>query len=234
MTKTRWIIFAVICLLVLGGIAVLAKQHKVDVSGIDPAKIIQDGANPDHVEGDKSSKVVMIEYGDYQCPICGSVYQPLKDTLQPYLDQNKIAFVFRNYPLTSIHPNTLAAASAAEAAGLQGKYWQMHDKLYENQDAWSNASPDQRQTYFDGYAQDLGLNVDQFRSDMVSKKVARQINRDRSLGEKIGVSGTPTFVINGKKLEASINTDLESGNSAALQKLLDQAIKDTGGQPPKH
>jgi protein-disulfide isomerase len=234
MTKTRWIIFAVICLLLLGGIVILAQRHRVDVSGIDPAKVIQNGPNADHVEGDKNSKVVFIEYGDYQCPICGSVYQPLKDTLQTYLDQNKIAFVFRNYPLTSIHPNTLAAASAAEAAGLQGKYWQMHDKLYETQDAWSNASPDQRQNFFDGYAKDLGLNVDQFRTDMTSKQVARQINRDRALGEKIGVSGTPTFVLNGKTMEASLNTDLENGNSATLQKLLDQAIKDNGGQPPKH
>ncbi|HET6622703.1 MAG TPA: DsbA family protein [Candidatus Saccharimonadales bacterium] len=233
MTKTRWIIFAVICLLLLGGIAVLANQKRVDVSGIDASAVIKDGDFPDHVVGDADSKVVFIEYGDYQCPICGSVAQPLKDTLQPYIEQGKIAFVFRNYPLTSIHPNTLAAASAAEAAGLQGKYWQMHDKLYESQDAWANAAPDQRQTYFDGYAQDLGLNVDQFRTDMASKQVSRHVARDRALGEKINVTGTPTFVLNGKKLESSINSALQNGDSAELEKLLDQAIKDTGGQPPK-
>src|SRR6478672_343329 len=132
MTRSRWIIFVLICVVTLGGLVLLSKKDTVNVDKEDPTKAVSETASSigDHVYGNKAAKVVLIEYGDFQCPGCGGAFPQLKTIKETYKDQ--IAFIFRDFPLTTIHPNALAAATAAESAGLQGKFWEMHDMLYEN------------------------------------------------------------------------------------------------------
>ncbi len=229
MTRTRWIIFALICIAVIGGLVATKKHDQVNVSNVNPDKIITKGKIPDHVFGTKSGKVTLIEYGDFQCPVCGSLYPNLSPLRKKY--QNEVSFVFRDFPLTSLHPNAKAAAAAAEAAGLQGKFWQMHDKLYENQTAWSNDSTDQRAKQFEDYAKQIGLNVSKFTKDIDSKAVIYKIDFDQALGKKIGVSGTPTLVINGKKISDETGAAVQ-GNPKPLELALIKAIKASGQKLP--
>jgi protein-disulfide isomerase len=155
-----------------------------------------------HVEGQGSAGVTLVEYGDYECPICEAYYQPLKTAVTPLLPQ--IHFQFRNLPLTAIHPNAFAAARAAEAAGYQNKYWQMHDKLYENQNSWVTAS--NLQSLFDTYARQIGMNISKFNADYASAKVNDAINADLAEFKKTGKEqATPTFFLNGRYIS---NTDL--------------------------
>ena len=233
MTRTRWIVFVALCALVLGGLAFMSKQNAVDVSSTDATKIIAgtDTAIGDHIYGDRDSKVVLYEYGDFQCPACGGAFPNLKSLKETY--KESIAFVFRNFPLTAAHPNALAASAAAEAAGLQGKFWEMHDKLYENQDAWSSAAADQRDGFFASYAEEIGLNIDQYRSDLTSKKVTEKISRDQALGRKMKVDSTPGVLLGGEKLSTETVSDLVQGSGAKLATELDTAIKQAGGTPPK-
>ncbi|HET7528999.1 MAG TPA: thioredoxin domain-containing protein [Candidatus Saccharimonadales bacterium] len=148
-----------------------------------------------HMEGQGKAGVTLVEYGDYECPICAEYYQPLKDAVSKYSDQ--IHFQFRNLPLVSVHPNAFAAARAAEAAGLQNKYWQMHDKLYENQSSWAGLS-DPKST-FDQYAGDIDLNVTKFDADYTGSQVNSAINGDLDAFKKTHLEqATPTFFLDGK------------------------------------
>jgi protein-disulfide isomerase len=157
-----------------------------------------------HITGQGKENVTLMEYGDYQCPVCGAYYQPLKDAVNQL--QDKIYFQFRNLPLVALHPNAFSAARAAEAAGLQNKYWQMHDMLYENQPAWS--ATNQPLTLFAGYAQQLGLNVDQFKKDYASAKANDAINADLNAFNKTGQEmATPSIFIDGKHVDLAKLTD---------------------------
>lgn len=165
-----------------------------------------------HVEGQGSAGVTLVEYGDYECPVCKEYYPALKQAAANYSSQ--IYFQFKNLPLTSIHPNAFAAARAAEAAGLQNKYWQMHDKLYENQNDWvSTSNP---QSIFDQYAQAIGLNVPQFNTDYASGKVNDAINADLSAFGKTGQQeATPTFFLDGVFLDNTKLIDPATGLPSA-------------------
>lgn len=222
MTRTRWIIFAVICLLALGGLIVFTKKDKVNVDNLDPAQIIT-SENGDHVFGNKDAKVILFEYGDFQCPGCGGAYPQLKTITEKY--KNQVAFVFRNMPLTTIHPNALAAATAAEAASLQGKYWEMHDKLYETQNDWSSASTTARTDIFVSYANDLGLNTDKFKSDLTSKTVSDKISRDRAIANKLNVDSTPTIYVGSEKMDSATITDVVQQKGDLLTKKLNDKLK---------
>lgn len=165
-----------------------------------------------HVEGQNKAGITFVEYGDYECPICEAYYQPLKQGVSQYLDQ--IHFQFRNLPLTSIHQNAFAAARAAEAASLQGKFWQMHDKLYENQQAWVTSSSPIDQ--FTTYAQQIGLNVNQFKTDYSSNQVNDSINADMAAFKKTGQEqATPTFFVNGKFIANTQFSDPQTGAPTA-------------------
>lgn len=207
MSKKAWIIFIAICVVVLGGLVYLSGLNRVDVSGIDTNAILnasqKSGNIADHVFGKKDSKVTMIEYGDFQCPGCESAYPTMKAISEKY--QGQIAFVFRNFPLTDKHPNAKAAAAAAEAAGLQNKYWEMHNKLYEEQSNWENLDTAQRTSAFTGYAQALGLNVDTFKTDLTSDAVNQKIMFDQALGRKANVDATPTILLNGTLVNQYVN-----------------------------
>ena len=228
MNKTRWIIFGAIIVVVLGGLIFLSrsKSSSVDVSNVDANSIVaasdQNGNIADHVFQDTKSDVIMIEYGDFQCPGCGSAHPNVKTLLAEYGE--KISFVFRNFPLSSIHPNARAAAAAAEAAGLQGKYWEMHDTLFENQDDWKNLDAKQRTDVFKGYANGLQLDAGKFAEDLAGTAVTDKIAFDQALGNKVGVSATPTFFVDGKKLEGDAANGLLQGDLTAIKKLLDEKL----------
>lgn len=206
MDTKKWIIFAVVVFGVLGSLVFLAKKDQKNVSGVDQQKIMAasaaSGNIADHVYGNKDSKTILIEYGDYQCPVCGQAHPIIKQVTEKFKD--KIAFVYRNNPLTTIHPNARVAAAAAEAAGLQGQFWLMHDALYENQREWSNAGIDQRINFFVSYANKVGIkDIDKFKTDIGEKSVNDKINFDLALGKKVPVEGTPTLLLNGKKIDGT-------------------------------
>jgi protein-disulfide isomerase len=168
-----------------------------------------------HVEGLGQKGVTLVEWGDYECPVCEEYYQPLKQVASQFNSQ--IHFQFSNLPLTAIHPNAFAAARAAEAAGMQNKYWQMHDKLYENQNDWIPPVTDPK-PFFDRYAQQIGLNVTKFDSDYASSKVNDDINADLAAFDKTGKEkATPTFFLDGTYVPNSQLIDSQTGQPSLTQ-----------------
>lgn len=159
----------------------------ISVSEVTPA---------DHVKGPENASVTLIEYGDFQCPACGA-YHPIVNQIADEF-KDSVRLVFRHFPLKQIHRNAEPAAHAAEAAGKQGKFWEMYDVLYEKQSDWSETR--NPTSLFKQYASDLGLNVDQFETDMNSKEVADIVNADYNSGLAAGINATPTFYLNGAKV----------------------------------
>jgi protein-disulfide isomerase len=135
-----------------------------------------------------------VEYGDYQCPHCGHAYPIIKQVQRELED--RLRFVYRNFPLSEAHPDAFNAAVAAEAASLQNRFWEMHDVIFENQEALS-------WTDLFGYAQSIGLDVQSFEEDVQKKEIAEKVEADFESGIRSGVNGTPSFFINGEKYEGS-------------------------------
>jgi protein-disulfide isomerase len=161
-----------------------------------PPKVGEPGAEPLHAQGDAKAPVTLEEFGDFQCPPCGALH-PIFKTMQQEFGP-KLRIVFREFPLVPAHEHALAAARAAEAAGMQGKFWEMHDLIYENQKSWSNAF-DVR-PIFEGYATKIGLDLEKFKRDLSSETVAQRIFQDGKRGRSLGVQGTPTVFINGREV----------------------------------
>lgn len=222
MNKRTWIIFVVICVAIFGILIAVSRGQTTDVANIESAKVLaaasESGEIADHVSGKKDSKVILVEYGDFACPGCGQAYPILKELSEQYKD--KIAFVFRNFPLTSMHPNAKAAAAAAEAAGLQDKYWEMHDKLYEDQNSWTNLGVNERTARFISYAQAIGVkDIEKLKTDMSSEPVNKKIAFDQALGKKVGVDGTPGIFLNDKKIGTETWGDKEKFKAAIEEAL---------------
>lgn len=154
--------------------------------------------NGSYLPASSSVTVTLVEFGDYQCPACG-VYAPyVKDVLTEFA--GKVTYVFRNYPLPQ-HKNGPISSYAVEAAGIQGKYWEMQEKMYSTQSEWSEVvNPTD---LFVGYAKDLGLDTDRFLTDMGSQKVKDIVSKDTNDGNRVRLSETPTFYINGAKVKLS-------------------------------
>lgn len=155
-------------------------------------------ANAIHTIGNKDAAVWLVEFSDFQCPACGQFYPVVKQLTEKYADS--LYFVYRNYPLPT-HQMALPAARAAEAAGVQGKYWEMHDALFTNQSQLSNQ-------FFASEAARLGIPMEQFNHDMTSAEAQNRIANDVAVGDAIGISATPTFYLNGMKLELRTVQDL--------------------------
>lgn len=151
----------------------------------------------DHIRGAVDGKLTLVEFGDFQCPAC-SLYEPL---VRQVMADNKTSLkvVFKNFPLTQIHQNGLLGAKAAEAAGLQGKFWEMHDMLYDKQPEWSTGI--NARDIVMGYASVLKLDTKKFSDDLNSKELEDKILAEVKEGISLGVQGTPTFFLNGKKLD---------------------------------
>ena len=146
----------------------------------------------DHAQGPADAPVTLVEYGDYECPYCGKAHPIVKRIQQRMGD--RLRFVFRNFPLNTIHAHASVAAQAAESAGAQGKFWEMHDLLYENQDKLADADLSQ-------YALRLGLEIYRFQSDLSGEVFSRRVEEDFRGGVRSGVNGTPTFFINGARYD---------------------------------
>lgn len=197
-------------ILVFAGIVIFSSDK---ASG--PSTTNSNAKPTEHVLGEGS--VTLTEYGDFGCSACYQYFPTLQAVKEQFKGQVK--FQFRNFPLQSLHPNAFAAARAAEAAHLQGKFWEMHDTLY-NPAVWQiwseskNPNPE-----FEKYAKQLGLDVAKFKTDFASSRVNNVVNADVAAGNKLDITATPTFLIDGKKLEPS------PGNSVAeFEKVIKAAI----------
>jgi protein-disulfide isomerase len=153
----------------------------------------------DHIQGPADAAVTLVEYGDYECPYCGAAY-PIVKELQARMG-DRLRFVFRNFPITTSHPHAEQAAEAAEAASAQGRFWEMHDLLYENQRRL-------RDQDLHSYAEQLGLDVEQFDKDLAGHVHAPRVREDFMSGVRSGVNGTPSFYVNGARHDDSY--DLET------------------------
>jgi protein-disulfide isomerase len=173
---------------------------------IAAARLVVPVSQRDHIQGPMKAPMTLVDYGDYECPACGAAY-PIVKAIQESLAK-RLCFVFRNFPLTTIHPHSEHAAEAAEAAGAQGKFWEMHDIIYENQDALEDEDLAE-------YAEELGLDAPRLISEVLAEAYGRRIREDFTSGVRSGVNGTPTFFINDIRYEGSY--DFESLLAALIE-----------------
>jgi protein-disulfide isomerase len=152
----------------------------------------------DHIQGPADAPVSLVEYGDYQCPFCGRAYPIVKEVQARMGD--RLRFVFRNFPISTSHPNAEQAAEAAEAAAAQDRFWEMHDHLFENQKRL-------RDEDLHLYAEELGLDAERFDREMAEHTYADRVHEDFLGGVRSGVNGTPTFYINGARHDGSYEPD---------------------------
>jgi len=190
----RRAVMLVLGILVLGG-AGFAMVALVSSSDSD-LLLSSEVSETDRVKGAQSSQIILVEYSDFQCPACGAYYPLIKRLSEEFSDQ--IQIVYRHFPLPQ-HPQARPAAYAAEAAGGQGKFWEMHDLIFENQSAWSNKR--NASEIFEGYASQLGLDMEKFRVDVDSDDLKDKVSNDYKSGIASGVNSTPTFFLNGRQLQ---------------------------------
>ncbi len=226
MDKRFWGILIVI-VLVFGGIFIVSNNNKNNSSDSTTTN-----TPTNHTSGQDKDKVTLLEYGDFECPYCAEYYPIVAQVATAYAPY--ITFQFRNLPLTTIHPNAFAGARAAEAAGLMGQYWQMHDLLYQQGESYyasneksaswiSSANP---LTDFDQFATQLGLNVTKFNTDYASTQVNNNINSDVAAFAKTGAQeATPTFFLNGTQVQPA-------ASFASFQTFINAAIKKAGYPVP--
>lgn len=195
------------------GLIIINRQDGPAVNDAAPA------AATSHVFGTGTAGVTVVEYLDFQCPACASFYPVFKQLKQEYGD--RVFFQVRHFPLIQIHQNSMAAHRAAEAAGLQGKFWEMHDLLFENQTAWAHSNNPVQ--FFEDYASRLELNMEKFKLDMASDLVNDNIQADVRTARDLGVDSTPTFVIDGQIIETPQSLE-------AFRAIIDQAIQTRAGQ----
>lgn len=196
----NWGIFIVIIGLVIWGlVAAQQKANKEEQNLILPTEITAE----DHFRGNATAPVTLVEYGDFQCPACRSYY-PIVEELIKAKGPDALRFVSRHYPLSQ-HANAMSAAQAAEAAGLQGKFWEMYGMLYEKQPEWEQSTS--TKIIFTGYAKEMGLDEKKFSDDYELKSIKDLINNQYKGGVKAGINSTPTFFVNGIKIKSPQNYD---------------------------
>jgi protein-disulfide isomerase len=176
------------------------------------------GAEPPHVRGNPSAPVTLEEFADFECGACGGYYPELKKIEAEFGENLRV--IFRERPLVPPHQHALLAAQAAEAAGMQGRFWEMHDKLYENQAKWTEASD--LVPIFVDYAKQIGLNADQFMKDLNGEEVAKRIFQDGKRAHALGINSTPTFFVNGKEAKD------DNWKPPGLREMIKQALREAG------
>ena len=211
-----FVIIGLVALVALGGAAMLYRAKRPQTTTIPKTMAAaKEGAEEVHVRGPASAAVTLEEYGDFQCPPCGGLEAPLQQIERDYASSLRV--VFRNFPFT-IHEHAHEAAYAAEAAGLQGHFWEMHDLLYREQGIWAKTKD--VQPLFDSYAGMIGLNLEQFKKDIGGEQVKAKVESDRKRGETLGVRNTPTIFINNQSVPPA------SLNPTALRAAVDAAVKE--------
>src|SRR5919112_172359 len=181
-----------------------------------------DGLEPvgtrDHARGPMDAPVTLVKYGDYECPYCGEAHPVLKELQERVGEQ--VRFVFRHFPLDSVHPRARRAAQAAEAAASQGRFWEMHDLLYERQDELGEED-------LMRYAAELELDLGRFEEDLANDNHAWRIEEDRLGGERAGVGGTPALFVNGVRYAGTMDLD---GLLAAVEDAAGRSGESLGGR----
>lgn len=211
--KSRFSFILIACVVVFGAILFISKK---DASAPNNGGGSSDAQPTNHVRGENKKSVTLTEYGDFQCPACGGYYPIVEQVFEKYKDD--IQFQFVNFPLTQIHPNAMLAHRSAEAASNQGKFWEMYKLLYENQSTWTSLTSAQADSAFRSYAESLGLDMAKFDTDQKSQATNSIINADISKGKDLGITGTPSFFVDGKKIENPKDLD-------AFNKVIEDAIK---------
>lgn len=207
--------------LVVGAIFFLSRPSNAKPVRADEKLLL--GAHSYKIATD-SATATLVEFGDYQCPACGA-YSPVVDQVMKDF-AGSLNFVFREYPLTSIHANAQYAAQAAQAAGLQGKYFEMHHVLYQKQSEWSEGATDKAKQAITGYAKDIGLDMEQFAKDVDSDAVKNAVTADVRDGDALGINSTPTFYLNGIKM-------VNPQSVADFESLVREAVKTPTATPAK-
>ena len=205
-----WGIIAVVAVLFLGFFSYLiysAKQSRENIS-------VSSGG---WVRGNATANNTLYEFGDFQCPACKNFEPMVAQAVKDF--KGRIKFIYKHFPLTQIHKNAMNSALAAEAAGKQGKFWEMHDILYEKQDDW--AELDDPKPKYEEYAREIGLNTDDFKRDLDGEAGKDSINRDKDFGTELGLRGTPSIFVNGEAF------DLQSGGGVEVLKAkVKQAVEE--------
>ena len=225
----RYLPFAIIAIVFCSAIVVAAlllrapktnttSTNMPGTSGSNTSTGPQPGAEPARTKGDPNAPVVIEEFGDFQCPPCAALHPELQQIEKDY--GQRVRVVFRHFPLTQIHPYALEAAQVAEAAGNQGKFWEMHAWLYEHQEEW-HKGPYARQMFFNA-AQKMGMDVGRLQVDMNTAEVKQRVIQDYRRGISLGVQGTPTLFINGKLVTQEQMTD------AGLRGMINSALAAKG------
>jgi protein-disulfide isomerase len=210
------IIIAVIFVATIGGVYVITQSggqsddnssNVTATNGNGGAKEVQPlpnygtappGAPAPHFKGSDSAPVVVEEFADFQCPTCALVYPRMNEVNSKF--GSKIKFIYRNYPLTNLHRNSYDAAVAAEAAGMQGKFWEMQNLLFSNQAQWSNTSEARRM--FEGYADKIGLDVEKYKNDVLGFAAKGRVDEDMRRARALNLTGTPTILVNGRPVNS--------------------------------
>jgi protein-disulfide isomerase len=186
------------------------------------------GAVSNNFYGQESATVTVTEFADFECPACAQFFPIISQVKEQFKDQ--VRFEFKHFPLVQIHPNSIAAHRAAQAAAKQGKFWEMHDLLYERQTSWraqsngtgvsTNSNPG---LTFERYAEELGLDVEQYKLDVSANETIGTINADIAAGKAKGAVSTPTFYINGKLVEDLASLATPEGFASVIQTAIDDA-----------
>jgi len=215
----KQVIIAVLVVVgIIGGAVIFGKEKEVA------------GSVSAHVYGKADSSVVVQEFADFECPACAFYFPIFQELKEKYKDQ--VAFQFKHFPLVQSHQNALAAHRAAESASKQGKFWEMHDLLFTNQEVWNGPSQtdpvglptDKAIQIFEQYAETLGLDMTKYKADVVTPETLATINADTAEGKsKYSVTGTPTFIINGKVITDSSTIDTVEEFSALIDEALGQS-----------
>ncbi|MDR0398105.1 MAG: thioredoxin domain-containing protein [Candidatus Nomurabacteria bacterium] len=230
MGKGTWIALGIIVVTFIGLFSwSIMSNTKVDVSDIKSDRVLpaseSNGDIADHYLGNKDAKIVVIEYGDYQCYGCSQLSPRLNTLMENYKDN--VALVYRNFVIDG-HQNSRFAIACAEAAGFQGKYWEMHDIIFKQQASWTDASIEQRLGIFTDLAKTIGLNVDQFKKDIESPRINKKIETDIALAKKEKIAGTPSLFVNGKLVSSDI-----WGTDSKFKEYLNAELKKLGLEVPK-
>ena len=197
-SKEAKVLIGIAIVVIGGGVALFLATPKPQEAGkiVDQKQLIRE---TNHMTGKTGAKATLVEFGDYQCPYCGVVEPALEAMVDHYKDNADFNFVFKNFPLTG-HPNAVPAAEAAEAAGSQGKFWEMHNLIYSRQSQWENEVD--TSTIFINYAREVGVaDINKFTSDIQNHLQNDLVTTDLADGNSIGVRATPTFYLNGEKLD---------------------------------
>ena len=176
------------------------------------------GAQPPNYKGAQTSAVVVEEFADYQCPTCATMHPVMNEVSSMY--GSRIRFIYRNFPL-AMHKNAYDASTSAEAAGLQGRFWDMQNLIFQNQKVWSNV--ENVKPVFEGYAQTLGLDVEKFKSDVAGLAAKQRVDADMQRGQSLKINSTPTVLING------FPVPFEQMTTDGMKRIIDAELAKTSG-----